>query len=234
MLELPTYRLPQAKQVLWRMYERSAMFVTKAGKIILYMSILLWFLASFPRTPIEEVAGMRGEEPVVAAVADAPSAGAAGADLEAASLERRHAAAQIRNSFIGQFGRAIEPVMRPLGFDWKISAGIISAFAAREVIISTLATIYSVGDADASTDALGVQLRADRDPRTGEPVFTPLVAVSLLIFFMLACQCMSTLAITRRETNSWRWPAAMFVYMTALAYIASLLVYQGGRFFGLG
>ena len=122
--------------------------------------------------------------------------------------------------------------MQPLGFDWKITAGIIAAFAAREVIVSTLATLYSVGDADEASPALRDQLKADRYP-DGSPVFTPLVALSLLVFFVFALQCMSTLAIARRETNTWRWPVVMWLYMTGLGYLCSLLVYQGGLMLGL-
>ena len=130
-------------------------------------------------------------------------------------------------------GHGLEPVMRPLGFDWKISAGIVSAFAAREVIISALATIYSVGDVDEDSPLLREKLKADRYPN-GDPVYTPLVAVSLLVFFVLALQCMSTLAIAKRETNTWKWPAVMWLYMTGLAYLFSLIVYQGGTALGWG
>ncbi len=137
---------------------------------------------------------------------------------------------QLRASAIGYLGRFLEPVMQPLGFDWKISAGLVSAFAAREVIISTLGIIYSVEDAEEGV-ALRDALKADRYP-DGRPVFTPLVAISLLVFFVFALQCMSTLAIARRETNSWKWPAVMWLYMTALAYVASLIVYQGGQLLG--
>jgi len=151
----------------------------------------------------------------------------------AQAIDARIAAWQVERSFIGRLGHAIEPVMRPLGFDWKMSAGIISAFAAREVIISALATIYSVGDVDEDSPLLRDQLKADTY-EDGSPVYTPLVAVSLLVFFVLALQCMSTLAIARRETNSWKWPAVMWLYMTGLAYLFSLIIYQGGQALGWG
>lgn len=138
---------------------------------------------------------------------------------------------QIRGSMIGLFGRALEPVMQPLGFDWKMSAGIVAAFAAREVIVSTLGIIYSVGEVDETSVALREQLKADRYP-DGRPVFTTLVALSLLVFFVFALQCMSTLAIARRELNSWLWPGVMWLYMTGLAYVFSLALYQGGRLLG--
>jgi ferrous iron transport protein B len=141
-------------------------------------------------------------------------------------------ALQVQNSFAGRAGRLIEPAIRPLGFDWKIGIGLISSFAARETIISTLSIVYSVGD-DSDTnssslvDALKNAKRAD-----GSPVWTPLTGLSLMIFFLLACQCMSTVAIVRRETNSWRWPAFMVTYMLALAYLASFVTYQGGHLLG--
>ena len=141
-------------------------------------------------------------------------------------------ALQVQNSFAGRAGRLIEPAIRPLGFDWKIGIGLISSFAARETIISTLSIVYSVGD-DSDTnssslvDALKNAKRAD-----GSPVWTPLTGLSLMIFFLLACQCMSTVAIVRRETNSWRWPAFMVTYMLALAYVASFITYQGGKLLG--
>ncbi len=226
LLELPAYRLPQFRHVLWRMVERARMFVTKAGKIILFMSIVLWFLASFPRVPDQSSAV---GDASVEVVAINPGGGMQTPGNESLSPE-----AQIRYSYVGRLGLALEPVMRPLGFDWKISASLITAFAAREVLVSTLATIYSVGEEDENNLLLHEQLRSDRYADTGEPVFTPLVAISLMIFVMLACQCMSTLAITRRETNSWRWPLFMLSYMTALAYLASLIVFQVGKALGLG
>ena len=228
------------------MIDRSKAFVIRAGKIIFGMSIVLWGLARFPGTD------MSPELQTLRAAADATytiqvdslveagmSAAAAQEQVGHAlaptyhSIEAKEAGYQIEHSFIGMIGHGLEPVMRPLGFDWKISAGIVSAFAAREVIISALATIYSVGDVDEDSPLLREKLKADRYPN-GEPVYTPLVAVSLLVFFVLALQCMSTLAIAKRETNTWKWPAVMWLYMTGLAYLFSLIVYQGGTALGLG
>jgi ferrous iron transport protein B len=143
---------------------------------------------------------------------------------------------QLRYSIAGRMGRLMEPVIRPLGFDWKIGIGLIGATAAREVFVSTLATVYSVGtdDEDAAAKTLRDQIRNDVDPRTGRKVWTPLVAVSLLVYFVLALQCMSTIAVVRRETNGWRWPLFQLAYMTALAYAGSLIVYQTGRWLGWG
>lgn len=255
-MELPPYRRPQLKQVLWRMTERSKMFVVRAGKIIFGLSIVLWFLASYPKTSdpaIEaDLATAQSMQETVrdslatvhqlspaafdnpdSLPAEITTALAPGAD-RIGELADASAGYQIRNSFIGHLGHGLEPLMRPLGFDWKLSAGIVSAFAAREVIIATLATIYSVGDGGDDAVDLQAALKSDRDPETGRPVYTTLVAVSLLVFFVLALQCMSTLAIARRELNSWFWPTVMWGYMTGLAYLFSLVIYQGGQLLGLG
>ncbi len=270
-MELPPYRRPRMKQVLWRMVQRSKVFFVRAGKIIFGLSIVLWFLASYPKVPpapemeqaretvrlereaaleearalaalhVADVAaffagdGVSGEGELHPDLVQARVLAELAADHYEAkldSLEHVDQAHQIRGSLIGYFGRFLEPVMQPLGFDWKISAGLVTAFAAREVIISTLGIIYSVGD-EAGSVALRDALKADRYP-DGRLVFTPLVAVSLLVFFVFALQCMSTLAIARRETNTWRWPAVMWLYMTALAYFAALVVYQGGQLLGFG
>ena len=261
-MELPPYRRPRLQQVLWRMIQRSKVFALRAGKIILACSIALWFLASYPRVgtypqtdQIEAQAAQQRDARYAEAQTLLPVSGidlyaledsVINADSELMHVqsmvrqaEREYIAAldsatiiqqsaQIRGSAVGYLGRVLEPVMQPLGFDWKISAGLVSAFAAREVIISTLSIIYSVEEEGI---ALRDALKADRYP-DGRLVFTPLVAVSLLVFFVFALQCMSTLAIARRETNTWRWPIVMWLYMTALAYLAALLVYQGGQLLG--
>lgn len=245
-MELPPYRMPRFKQIFWRMIDRSKAFVVRAGKIIFGMSILLWFMARFPGTAPDPAIDAR----LVAAdalfevrVDSLVAGGMAGEDALEVTIEQMvdiydrieaaEAAHQIEHSFIGKIGHTLEPVMRPLGFDWKISAGIVSAFAAREVMISALATIYSVADTSDDSPLLRQQLAADTYA-DGSPVYTPLVAVSLLVFFVLALQCMSTLAIARRETNTWRWPAVMWLYMTGLAYLFSLVIYQGGMALGWG
>lgn len=200
-MELPPYRIPSPKWVLLQMYERGKIFVLNAGQIILAISIVLWFLASYPKP-----------------------------DHQANSTP----ADAIQQSYAGQVGRFIEPAIAPLGFDWKIGIGLITSFAAREVMVSTLATIYNVEGADESSVSLRDALRRAKNPQTGKAVFTPLVAVALMIFFVLACQCMATVAIVKRETNSWRWPITMVLYMTTMAYIGALIVYQGGKLLGLG
>jgi ferrous iron transport protein B len=138
---------------------------------------------------------------------------------------------QLRHSFAGRFGHFIEPAIKPLGYDWKMGVGLVGAFAAREVFVSTMGIVYSVGGDDEDTAPLEESMKADRYP-DGRPVWTPLVAASLLVWFVLAMQCMSTLAIVKRETGGWKWPIAMLVYMNAVAYVAALIVYQvGSRWF---
>jgi ferrous iron transport protein B len=146
---------------------------------------------------------------------------------------------QLERSALGRAGQAIEPLVRPLGYDWKIGVSIAASFAAREVFVSTMGTIYGVGDGDdGDASALGDRLKAERNARTGRPVYTPLVAVGLMVFYVYALMCMSTVAVTVREAGGgargWRWAGLQFGYMLALAYVAAFVVYQGGRLLGLG
>jgi ferrous iron transport protein B len=148
-----------------------------------------------------------------------------------ATTEAEMRAEQLADSWGGRFGHWIEPAIEPLGFDWKIGVGLVGAFAAREVFVSTMGVVYGLGDADEESDTLRATIKAETHA-DGKPVYTPLVGLSLMVFFALACQCMSTLAAVKRETRTWRWPVFLFVYMTALAWIASFVVYQGGRLLG--
>ena len=234
MLELPPYRAPQWKLIFWRMVERAKIFLVRAGRIIFVFSILLWFGATFPKAelPAEWQNQYTAIDSELASI-DNPERIAQLED-ERSELDNTASAYQMEQSAIGYLGKLIEPIMRPLGFDWKLSAGIITAFAAREVIVGALGTIYSIADADEENLDLRQHLQQARDPETGRLLYTPLVAVSLLVFFVLALQCTSTLAIAKRELNSWKWPIIMWVYMTGLAYLASLIVYQGGRALGWG
>lgn len=215
MMELPSYKMPKWSAVFYNMFERGWIFVKEAGKIIMAISIVLWFLASYPKVEV-------------------PDSVTSSTTTTEASFNAQESASsyKLKHSYAGQIGQFIEPVIRPLGFDWKIGIGLITSFAAREVMVGTLNTIYSVGDEEGSVKTLKQKLLNDKDPETGEPVFSTLSAISLMVFFALAMQCMSTLAIVRRETNSWKWPAVMFFYMTTLAYLCSLIVYQGGQALG--
>jgi ferrous iron transport protein B len=209
-MELPPYRLPDFGNVAHALLTRTTLFLKRAGTVILAISILLWALVAFPRAKVN-----LSPDPTVSAQRESDTS------------------EQIQNSFAGRAGRLIEPLIRPLGFDWKIGIGLISSFAARETIISTLSIVYNVGQSSDQKSSVSLvdAMRNARRP-DGSPVWTPLVALSLMVFFLLACQCMSTVAIVRRETNSWRWPLFMVGYMLVLAYVASLIVFQGGRLLG--
>lgn len=202
-MELPAYKLPKLDIVLRNTADRGWVFIKEAGKIIVAISIVLWFLASFPGVDENEYASNA---------------------YDGESIE----SFQLRNSFAGKFGQIIEPTIEPLGFDWKIGIGLITSFAAREVMVGTLNTIYSIEGDDEDIVTLKQKLIDDVNPATGEPIYTVATALSLMIFFALAMQCMSTIAIVRRETNSWKWPTAMFLYMSTLAYICSLITFQIG------
>ncbi|MBN7815922.1 ferrous iron transport protein B [Algoriphagus pacificus] len=215
MVELPTYRTPRWKDVLLTMYNKSRTFVMEAGKVILAISVVLWVLASYgPPSRMDEIR-KAGEE----RLANAPEEQHDEIQSETSSL-------LLENSFIGIMGRGIEPVIKPLGYDWKIGIALITSFAAREVFVSTIATIYSIG-ADVE-DELTIRQKLDQqiNPATGEKVFNRATAFSLMVFYVFAMQCMSTLAVVYRETKGWKWPLIQTVYMTALAYFAALLTYN--------
>jgi len=217
LLELPPYKLPRLRHVLRQVLARCGVFVRQAGTVILAISVLLWVLAYFPRSD--------------AIAAEAASRIERGEPEK--EVRRWEAREQCAQSFAGRLGKAIEPAIRPLGFDWKLGVGIVSSFAAREVLVSSLGIVYGVGEPGESDLELREKLRAERRP-DGSPAFTWLHALSLMVFFVLACQCMSTLAVVKRETNSWRWPLFMLGYMTVLAYAGSLAVFQLGRALGWG
>ncbi len=211
-LELPPYRVPNLINIAHTMRTRAGLFVKRAGTVILAISILLWALVTFPRADVNK--------------------GASQGVVAESSGNVSETGEQIQNSFAGRLGRFIEPVIAPLGFDWKMGIGLISSFAARETLVSTLSIVYNVGpDGDENSPSLIDAVRNARRP-DGSPAWTPLVALSMMVFFVLACQCMSTVAIVRRETNSWRWPLFMVGYMLVLAYIGSFITYQGGRLLG--
>ena len=214
LMELPPYRRPRLADVLRMMWRRSRMFLSEAGSVILVCTVILWGLLSFPKHEFRP--------------GDYPSASAE--QLEQLALE--HRGEQLRESYAGRMGRLIEPAIAPLGFDWKIGVGLIGAFAAREVFVSTMGVVYNVGDeVDETSGTLRQKIKAEQRA-DGRPVYTPLVGLSLIIFFALACQCMSTLAVVKRETGGYRWPAFLFAYMTTAAWIVSFAVYQGGRLLG--
>lgn len=197
-MELPSYKVPSITSVLSQMWDRSKLFVRRAGTVILGISILLWAANTYPKTP--------------------------GAD----------AATQSENSYAGQLGHFIEPAIQPLGYDWRIGVGLIASFAAREVFVSAMRISFNVAEEDDEAETMTQLRQRFRETKRddGSALFSPLTCLSILVFYVFALQCASTVAVVRRETNSWRWPIFQFCYMTATAYIAALIVFQGGRLLG--
>lgn len=237
-LELPTYKMPQASQIARQVWVNTSEFIKKAGTTIFFLSIILWALAYYPRVSDSTRTEREGywtlrvenQEPLIGVHRQTSGSIFASGEREAMSkefIEKKLASEQLEQSYAGRFGHFIEPAIRPLGFDWKMGVGLVGAFAAREVFVSTMAITYAAGDEDNTYD-LATAMQNDRYA-DGRPVWTPLVAISLLVWFVIAMQCMSTLAIVRRETGGWRWPIFMLVYMNALAYVCSLIVFQVGR-----
>jgi ferrous iron transport protein B len=221
LLEMPPYRMPHWPTVLRMMWRKSKLFLTEAGTVILAITVAMWLLLSFPkdRAVEQRFEGLRAQ----AASLPEPEGRAR---LEA--LAAQQSSEQLRGSLGGRVGHWIEPAIEPLGFDWKIGVGLLGAFAAREVFVSTMGVVYGIGEnADESSTTLRQKIKAEARA-DGRPVYTPLVGLSLMIFFALACQCMSTLAVVRREMRTWRWPIFLFLYTGALAWLASFAVYQIG------
>ena len=210
-IEMPDYKLPLFKNVGINVVEKTKSFVFGAGKIILAISIILWVLASYG--PTDEFD--RAEEIVSEQY---------GETLSSEEFENHVASVKLENSYIGMMGKGIEPIVRPLGYDWKIGIAIVSSFAAREVFVGTLATIYSVGSDEEKT--IKDRMAAETNPILGGPLFNFASGISLLLFYAFAMQCMSTLAIVKRETNSWKWPALQLVAMSGIAYVAALAAFQ--------
>ncbi|HRV54500.1 MAG: ferrous iron transport protein B [Mangrovimonas sp.] len=211
-VEMPNYKIPLLRNVAITVVEKTKSFVLGAGKIILAISIILWFLASYgPNESFSDAERIVTEQYL-------------NTDISTDELQHKIASHKLENSFIGVAGRAIEPVISPLGYDWKIGIAILSSFAAREVFVGTLATIYSVGNDDEVT--IIKRMEGEVNPVLGTPLFNFASGVSLLLFYAFAMQCMSTLAIVKRETNSWKWPMMQLVFMSGFAYLTALIAYQ--------
>ncbi|ELR70674.1 Ferrous iron transport protein B [Fulvivirga imtechensis AK7] len=212
-MELPTYKAPRWKNVGMTMYEKSKTFVLEAGKIILAISIVLWVLASYgPGDQIENAeAYVQAEYSTV--------------QLTQEEIENKIESYKLEHSYAGIFGKAIEPVIRPLGYDWKIGIALITSFAAREVFVGTMATIYSIGNVD-DESTIKNRMKNEINPETGKVRYDFATGLSLLVFYAFAMQCMSTMAVVYRETKGWKWPLAQLVYMTGLAYVSALIIYQ--------
>ena len=213
-MELPVYRMPRWNNVLLTMYRSVKAFVFEAGKVIIAVSIILWVLSSFgPSDRFEKIEAKYSSEEIKQ-------------QYPQDEIDRLQASEKLENSYAGMLGKSIEPAIRPIGFDWKIGIALITSFAAREVFVGTMATIYSVDGDDSHVESVREKMQSARNPDTGLPVFTTAVAFSLMMFYAFAMQCMSTIAVVYRETKSWKWPAIQFVYMTGLAYLASFIVYN--------
>lgn len=212
-MELPVYRTPQWRTVGLTIFDKVRVFLFDAGKIIVAISIILWFLSSHaPRNKFEDIEkkyqdySFRG-------------------DLNQNELDAKIASEKLEVSYAGMLGKSIEPAIKPLGFDWKIGISLVTSFAAREVFVGTMATIYSAGNTD-NTQTIREKMQVEKDPITGKPKYSIAVGFSLMIFYAFAMQCMSTLAVVYRETKSWKWPTIQFFFMGALAYVSSFIVYQ--------
>ncbi len=242
-MELPAYRWPSIRVVAWRMIDRGWSFLQGAGTIILAVSILMWALLYYPRLGAGEEAAHKAEvaaiEAKIQALPETKDQEPARAELDEllAKAESRLSGAQKRQSWLGRAGRWIEPAVRPLGWDWRIGCAVLASFPAREVVVATLGVIYDVGEeggedhGEGGETRLQTALKSARWDQTNRPVFNVPVALSIMVFFALCAQCVSTLVVIRKETNSWSWPALCFAYMTALAYVGALLTYQVGAMF---
>lgn len=214
-MELPVYRMPRWSNVLFTMFEKSKTFVFEAGKVIIAISIVLWVMASYG--PSERFEQIEHKYAQIELQKDS---------VQISTLERDKSAEKLENSYAGLLGHTIEPVIRPLGFDWKIGIALITSFAAREAFVGTMATIYSVDNGEEQTGTIREKMKDAKDLDTGLPIFTFATGFSLMLFYAFAMQCMSTVAIVYRETKSIKWPLIQLFYMTTLAYVASLIAYQ--------
>jgi len=279
-MELPPYKRPVATTILRHMWDRSKLFLRRAGTVILGINIVLWFLATYPKQAGIEEEFESGRNRAVASALGTGHLTYGGPDFkkggtnitysgpaadigkvveikewlrhkienrltngyEAAlldrleSLDKEEQGAKLRHSFAGRLGKLIEPAIAPLGFDWKMGIGIVASFAAREVFVSTMSVVYNVGEADDSDAGVASLAKVMQEEKRddGQPAYPPLVGITLMVFYVFALQCVSTIAVVRRETNSWKWPLFQLLYMTTLAWFMAFLTYQGGKLLGWG
>jgi ferrous iron transport protein B len=255
-MELPPYKRPLARVVLRHMWDRSKLFLRRAGTVILGINILLWFLATYPRDSrtaaafserraqlVEQFAGTQSSPEKTAEIIrkhrqmDASKAAVTDTNHIALinglnTLDHEEAGANLRNSFAGRMAHVIAPLIAPLGFDWKMGIGIVASFAAREVFVSTMSVVYNVGESADSESSGLVETIRDQRREDGALAYTPLVGVTLMVFYVFAMQCVSTVAVVRRETNSWKWPVFQWLYMGALAWVFAFVTYHGGHLLG--
>jgi ferrous iron transport protein B len=234
-MELPPYKRPLLRVVLRHMWDRSKLFLRRAGTVILGINILLWFLATYPHVVGTQKASTTERARLLALTAKASTPEQAAAiRTQLQAFDDQAAGESLRQSFAGRLGRLIEPAIAPLGFDWKMGIGIVASFAAREVFVSTMSAVYNLGKSDPGSSgmtSLAQTLKAQRRP-DGTPVYTPLTAITLMVFYVFALQCVSTVAVVRRETNTWKWPLFQWLYMGVLAWGLAFLTHVGGRLLG--
>ena len=238
-MELPSYNIPHARIVLYRMLERGWEFIYSAGTLIFAVTIVVWAAGYYPhQSDVVEApfrtrqAALRGQlEQIERGVLSASPDEAARWQSELTQIDNQVAGAYVRQSYLGRLGHGIEPIVKPLGWDWRIGCAVISSFPAREVVVGTLGVIYNLGEDEEESLSLQDSLRKATWPGSQERVFNIPVALSIMVFFALCAQCVSTLAVMRRETNSWRWPAFAFAYMTTLAYVGAWVTYRVGMLF---
>jgi ferrous iron transport protein B len=224
LMELPTYKWPSPRTVIYRVYEQGREFVVSAGTIIFAVAVIVWALGYYPR-PLS-IATQHETMRVEARTVHEDNAHAKTLPERLAEIDRLESGTYLRQSLLGRMGRWVEPVVEPLGWDWRIGTAAIASFPAREVVIATMGTIYNLGD-DQDQESAGLRKQLHRATwPDGRPVFNLAVALSVMVFFALCCQCGATLAVIRRETSSWRWPLFTFTYMTTLAYVGALITYQ--------
>jgi len=225
-MELPPYRMPTGRGLLIHVWERAWMYIKKAGTVILAILLVMWVLNTFPQLSQQQVQQFEQRSAQVRQDLDAGRLTAEQADGQLAQVEHEQGQAALAHSITGRLGKAMAPAIRPLGFDWKIGTALLGAFAAKEVFVGQMGVIYAVGDeADEQSDSLRERIAAE---------YTPLQGLSIMIFCLICSPCMATVAITARESGHWKWAAFAWTYLTALAYVVTLIVYQGALALGLG
>jgi len=221
-MELPPYRMPTVKGVLIHMWERSWLYLKKADTIILGVSILLWAMTTFPGCPDEEKVRFENERQIIQVEYVGNEEELAG---RLAAVDNAEAEAALRHSIAGRIGHGMEPFLKPMGFDWKIGTALIGAFAAKEVFVAQMGIVYSVGEADEESETLREKLKNN---------YSPLVGFCIMLFCLISAPCMATIAVTKRESNSWKWALFQLGGLTALAYVVTVMVFLGGSLLGIG
>jgi ferrous iron transport protein B len=224
-MELPPYRIPTLKSIFIHMWDRGGLYLKKAGTIILGISILLWFLTTFPQKQILDKDYELLKEQIKTEFAQSGNTDESVLEESISELENQQQSERMAYTVAGRIGHAIEPVLKPMGFDWKIGTALIGAFAAKEVFVAQMGIVFSLGEADEESDALRQQLRSQ---------YNPLIAFCIMLFCLISAPCMATIAVTKRETNSWKWALIQLGGLTLLAWLITTFVYQAGVLLNIG